>query len=293
MYKGVLYLFALTLFSIRVSAQLPELNKRSFSISDNLTGIQQARNFYKSGDYKTSEAFLFTELEKGTLEANDFLLFANSLNYSNKNALSMEFYREYLSQVSEGIAQIHYESIYNSDKKLEIVHIDSTLDLTNLTYSENQFYGSNKGKPNRYWLDCQKQFSIGSQVLKGLSTNDFGSTVYFNDGTKAIASLWDEKTQLYSLYYFYQKKGNWKEPKKLFSSEVGNYAFPYFDETNNTLYFSSDKKSGYGGYDIYVSTFSGSSFSSPVNIGRKINSSQNDINPYLFEGWLYFSSDGH
>lgn len=293
MHKGVIYIITLTLFSLSVSAQLPELNIRSFSITDNQTGIQQARNFYKSGDYKTAEAFLFAELERGTLEGDDFLIFSNSLNYSNKRSLSQEFYREYLEQVSENSPRIPFESLYSDPKELELVHIDSTIELTNLTYSENQFYGSNSGTPNRFWLDCDKQFTIGSHVLKGISSSDFGSTVFFNDGTRAVASLWDDKTQLYSLYYFYQKKGNWKEPRKLFSGEIGNYAFPYFDETNNTLYFSSDIKSGYGGYDIYVSTFSGSGFSTPVNIGSKINSPQNDINPYLFEGWLYFSSNGH
>ncbi len=59
------------------------------------------------------------------------------------------------------------------------------------------------------------------------------------------------------------------------------------------LYFSSDMKGGLGGNDIYTSQLKDGRWSKPQNLGEDINTSQNEIFPYLHhDGSLYFSSDG-
>ncbi len=75
-------------------------------------------------------------------------------------------------------------------------------------------------------------------------------------------------------------------------NEVGssiNSAFLAYDGT--ALYFSSDRNGGQGGYDIYVSYYTDQDWSLPENLGKTINSSGNEITPYLIENELYFSSD--
>ncbi len=69
---------------------------------------------------------------------------------------------------------------------------------------------------------------------------------------------------------------------------------PFFDETTGRLYFSSDMPGGLGGADIYyVTHLKDSTWSSPVNVGDKINTTGNERTPYLFrDGSFYFSSDG-
>ncbi|HEX6892512.1 MAG TPA: tetratricopeptide repeat protein [Chryseolinea sp.] len=65
------------------------------------------------------------------------------------------------------------------------------------------------------------------------------------------------------------------------------------NEKGTLLYFSSDMKGGLGGNDIYVSELRDGSWSKPQNLGEEINTSQNEIFPYLHQdGSLYFSSDG-
>jgi len=70
---------------------------------------------------------------------------------------------------------------------------------------------------------------------------------------------------------------------------------PFFDPSNNKLYFSSSWHEGFGGQDIFSVQMIDYNwrFNSPVNLGLPINSSQNDT--YFFKdtvaGDLYFSSN--
>ncbi|MEI6311644.1 MAG: OmpA family protein [Bacteroidota bacterium] len=52
---------------------------------------------------------------------------------------------------------------------------------------------------------------------------------------------------------------------------------PAFDFNSKTMYFSSDGRKNFGGYDIYSSVGSLSSWSVPENMGTPINSSTNDM----------------
>ena len=53
-------------------------------------------------------------------------------------------------------------------------------------------------------------------------------------------------------------------------------------------------KGGFGGSDIYRCEFRNGSWTQPVNLGRQINTSYDEISPFLQAGnTLYFSSNGH
>ncbi len=62
---------------------------------------------------------------------------------------------------------------------------------------------------------------------------------------------------------------------------------------DETMIFASNREGGYGGYDLYISTFSTSGWSDPVNLGPEINSNYNDRYPFMSEkqDQLFFSSD--
>lgn len=66
------------------------------------------------------------------------------------------------------------------------------------------------------------------------------------------------------------------------------------NEEGTTLYFSSNMKGGIGGKDIYTSQQIDGRWSKPHNVGEPINTSGDDVFPFLHAGrTLYFSSDGH
>lgn len=64
---------------------------------------------------------------------------------------------------------------------------------------------------------------------------------------------------------------------------------------NRELYFTSDRKEGLGGLDIYVATHdSANYFTNPRNLGNPINTPGNEATPFLTrDGSLFFSSDRH
>jgi outer membrane protein OmpA-like peptidoglycan-associated protein len=73
------------------------------------------------------------------------------------------------------------------------------------------------------------------------------------------------------------ESGEFSEPRNL-GPEINSSRkemFPFV--TENKLYFSSDRKSGLGGLDIYESTISQGLLENPINIGKPYNSIRDDF----------------
>lgn len=65
---------------------------------------------------------------------------------------------------------------------------------------------------------------------------------------------------------------------------------------NEILYFSSNREGGLGGMDIWYATKkSGGGFAEPKNMGKGVNTPQDEVTPFYDPkfGVFYFSSDGH
>jgi len=76
-----------------------------------------------------------------------------------------------------------------------------------------------------------------------------------------------------------RKVGNkWSSPENLgeLINTPGNEFFPFLDSENN-LFFSSDRLPGFGGYDIFTCKYNGSGWDKPVNLSGRINSDKDDI----------------
>ncbi len=69
--------------------------------------------------------------------------------------------------------------------------------------------------------------------------------------------------------------------------------YPAFSPDGNALYFASNRTGGFGGYDIYVSYRTGTSWGSPENLGPVINTPGNELSPFFDGQSLFFSSDYH
>jgi OOP family OmpA-OmpF porin len=81
---------------------------------------------------------------------------------------------------------------------------------------------------------------------------------------------------------FLQADSTWSEPRNLGSiiNTAGDESAPFVALDDETLYFSSNGFSGYGGSDIYVSKRlddSWTNWSEPKNMGPEINSNQEDL----------------
>ncbi|MDX9891789.1 MAG: OmpA family protein [Bacteroidales bacterium] len=136
-------------------------------------------------------------------------------------------------------------------------------------------------------------FSINSAVNEGeLTTNRKGSQVYFTRCPH------DKKQVKYCNIYTSAKKGNGYAAAEMI--ELGpdsfNYVHPWISMDELTLYFSSNKPGGKGGYDIYKATRTKRTgkFTNITNLGDQVNTEGQEVFPALRgDSTLYFSSDGH
>lgn len=124
-----------------------------------------------------------------------------------------------------------------------------------------------------------------------------GQTVYFTRNNYYKKQLKADKNNVSNLKIFKATlvNGEWKNLEEFpFNSDDFSNGHPTVSEDGKTLYFVSDMPGGYGGTDIYVSHFDGTSWSKPVNLGATINTPGNEMFPYIHtDGSLYFSSDAH
>jgi tetratricopeptide (TPR) repeat protein len=91
-----------------------------------------------------------------------------------------------------------------------------------------------------------------------------------------------------------KSKEGWKDIKELeLNDKEYSCAFPSINKQGDMLYFTSDRGGGYGGKDIYYSTYIGGKWSKPKNAGKNINTSGDERYPFIHaDGTLFFSSNG-
>lgn len=121
---------------------------------------------------------------------------------------------------------------------------------------------------NNYWSTPKPiDRSINSIGFEASPTfTDDGKTMYFISermGGFGRADIWTSTNE----------NGTWTKPINL--GETINTPFQettaFISADGNYLFFSSDGHEGYGGYDVYVSKKTGTSWSKPVNLGLPIN----------------------
>lgn len=103
---------------------------------------------------------------------------------------------------------------------------------------------------------------------------------------------------VFNLYVSRFDNGLWSSPDKLNNNINSNYAETHacISDDGMTLYFTSNRPGGYGGFDIYKSTInSEGKWQEAVNLGPKINTPFDETTPFITEDGqtLYFSSKGH
>ncbi len=170
----------------------------------------------------------------------------------------------------------------------------TTSDWTGSAY--NQLYVTERNAAGTYLQnpaflrsDLQSNLNEGPVSFSGDGRRVAFCRNNFIDGTRQIA----EKGVNMSLYIATVSEGNWLNEKAF--PYNGNFAtgFPSLSPDGNTLYFASNQEGGYGGWDIYVSSWNGSNWSTPRNLGAPLNTAGNEVTPFFDGNNLYFSSDWH
>ena len=129
----------------------------------------------------------------------------------------------------------------------------------------------------------------------------------FEEGTPSFSSDYKEiyfteceagkrETKGCAIMYSKLSASGWSEPENLgILADSLVAAHPSIRADGLSLYFVSDMADSFGGKDIYVVTRQSKTdkWSAPKNMGPDINTSGNELFPYIrSNGTLYFSSDG-
>lgn len=114
------------------------------------------------------------------------------------------------------------------------------------------------------------------------------------DGTKML--IYKDKKENGNIFLSELKGDSWTTPVDMGPSINSKFRErgACFSLDGNTIYFSSDKKGGKGGMDLYKSARSGNSWGAAENI-TELNTKYDETNPWLsLDGKnLFFSSNGH
>jgi tetratricopeptide (TPR) repeat protein len=100
------------------------------------------------------------------------------------------------------------------------------------------------------------------------------------------------------IYISKLENGRWSEAIKLNNkiNSLSDESFASFGADDKTIYFSSDRSGGKGGFDIYMSKISDAGeWESARNMGKTINTEYDEQNPIVVDSnnLLFFCSNGH
>ncbi|BDX38943.1 hypothetical protein CYCD_22980 [Tenuifilaceae bacterium CYCD] len=161
-----------------------------------------------------------------------------------------------------------------------------TLAYTTRTSTGNKIFIS-KLENDQWTKPVDITRNLGSKFLKTSCLAYEGQELYLIEEDEKNSEI---------VVSFYQKN-KWSKPvaaAKPINSKY-NEGHVCVSHDGNTVYFTSDRKGGQGGYDIYKTSIVGDAWSEPVNLGPNINTPLNEESPFLTpdEKYLFFSSEGH
>ena len=265
---------------------------------DPINLLHYGQTLMSLGDYENAEEWLLTYAEGQPLFGNHY---AESCRFAISLRGISALYRvkkEYINSSSSDFGPAFFgdELVYSSSNK----EMRRKMEQENANWegeAKNQLFISGLDKngfltKSKFLLsDLQNTYNEGS-----VSYSDNGKWVAFAknnfvDGTRQIPSSGIEL----SIYIAEaDEKGGWKDARPFpYNGSGYSSGFPHLSTDGQTLYFATNRPDGFGGFDIYVSYRTGSTWSTPENLGPVINSEGNEITPFMDEGNLYFSSDWH
>ncbi len=300
-------------------------------ITDKTTDIKRklAESYYNIGDYIKSEDYYFQIMAAEDKTSHDVYQYAYVLAVNGKYPESEAWMNKYYaSDKNDSRAAMHNSNpgFYNllmkdkgqfSIKNLEINTVQE--DFGAAYYNEKIVYSSTNNviQPvKRIWnwnnlpfldlyvadIDSSMQFSnIEKFRAKVNKKYHEGTASFSNDGTfmAFTRNNYGKKSSddVIKLQLFTDEfvNGKWANPVSMpFNSIEYSVGHPTLTPDGKTMIFASDMPGGIGGVDLYVTyRIADSTWSTPKNLGKGVNTEGNEMFPFLHrDNILFFSSDG-
>ena len=288
----------------------PELTVRAYEcymllrdysgMASALEPIKQSQKPVEKAQYRYAEALKQSGKYKDA--SREFQLFIN--NYKGKDYDAVE------KQVGAQIAgcamalKATASGIVEPLAKINSIQTDyapfqagNTLYYSSMIDGKSNIYKSSRVAGNWTAGIIPEQFKSNTQHVGNMTVTPDGSRMYYTQCTLSK----DGKTSTCQIYGMEQKDGSWKAAEKLpefINVKDANTTHPYIAviDEREYLFYSSDRKGGQGGFDIWVATRNpksdGFAFTLPINLGNTINTVSDEITPSYADGTLYFATDG-
>lgn len=168
--------------------------------------------------------------------------------------------------------------------------------VTNLTYNNDktrvyytvcQYINDNDLRCDICWAKVNEDGSFGTEERLGLPINNIEFTntqpsfgkdpISGNDVLYFVSDRTGGKGKLDIWYSIYDKKLGFSQPVNLSTINTEeNEMSPFYHIPTNTLYYSTEGRTGFGGYDIFSSRFEGGRFGYSTILPVPYNSSYHD-----------------
>jgi len=307
---------------------IPYFEKISRKDSTNVEIVKDLSDSYlKIRDYKKAQEWYEQAILRGAgNDSSVILCYAQSLANNEDYVKSREYYEKYASMMpsdSRGLAFMeaysNLEPFYRDSFMYKIkpfIHNSDQGDFSPMYFGKNIVFCSARPlekviKHEYQWnetLYLELLVSDSSSVepfSKKLNTIYHEGPISFNkdqnlcvftrnnyNGMKYRKS--DEGINKLKLYQSTIEKGKWLKAIEFpYNSNQYSTGHPALTPDGKTMYFASDMPGGMGGTDIYITKNENGAWTTPVNLGRGINTEGNEMFPYLdSDETLFFASDG-
>ena len=289
------YRRGLTYFSMRQYAKALENYEQGLSLT---TDIRKQKVFWfdlgelylLTGDYakamKALSAFINNETQNKVKYDRATLLF-KSAEFALNSKSDTHFQRRQLSDTVNRFVMQYFPVL--------------TADQRQLIFTRRVGAGPNEDEDLVVSKkDEQGRWKFPESISKNINTQlNEGTCAISADGRKLIFTSCSGRDGIGSCDLYESRKvgDEWTTPKNL-GRNVNSYEWesqPSLSADGRTLYFVSDRRSGLGRRDIWVSTLDDAgNWTKAVNAGKPVNSQFDEISPFIHvnDRSLYFASNG-
>lgn len=278
--------------------------------------------FLFAKDYTNADKHYNTSLSYNDKNDSTLFQYAKALLILNHKEEARKYFEEYSKKYpKDNLAQNYlklYDSLIIGKTKKPDFTVQSLDGLINTPKSE---YGAKPYKNGLLYITEKAPELVNDQKNKLVNSNYFG--IHFSEQFKEgelfynkLNSQWNNgsvvvhpngksiyftqtyrnrKTEVMQLFYCEIEENKLSKPIPFeYNNKEYSILHPTFSEDGKTLYFSSNKKGGKGGWDIYYSKKDRKyGWLAPKPINGNINSAGNEVFPHIYKGNIYFASDGH
>ena len=293
---------------------LKKLNKINDQYGSNTElALLLAETNLKLRNYESAESWYLKAVKNPSIHPDQILAYCDLLRFNGKEDEAKVFVQKFVEY--DEIVSTYWERLnsFSPSNNNDIsVHPLSELNTMfddevigpyqsdMLIRQSQQSKANRQGKFELFQTKINTNYTINRFPTKHkpfLRAYHAGRVDFSENGIIAVAGLEQnnrKKSKWNTLLFAYKdERGNYSNWESLLQ-EQGEYhnVDPSLSEDGTTVFFSSNRSGGYGGYDLYETNFIDGKWEQPVNLGPKVNTKADERYPYFHQDvYLYFSSN--